>query len=169
MPDTFKFPNGGYDVVVCRKQDIIDCLDANIVDKEIVLAIITQCEVDATNFLKEGRWTGIPYLGNMRIPPHNKRFRELGGNELLKDAKEELDEHRYIVFRKGMNAEIAADIKNERLYRYITSGYVAKHRKTYKHLLENNTAAKLKDKEAYARFMCNSFIELTTYIPYELL
>ena len=61
MADIFKFPNGGYDITVCRKQDIIDALDANVTDKEVVLAIITQCEVDATNFLKEGRWTGIPH------------------------------------------------------------------------------------------------------------
>ena len=88
MSDTLRFPNGGYNVTVCRKQDILDCLDANVVDKEVVLAIITQCEIDATNFLKEGRWTGIPYLGNMRIPKYKEKFKEIGGREILEDAKE---------------------------------------------------------------------------------
>ena len=45
MADTFKFPYG-YNVTVCRKQDIVKCLDENVVDKEVVLALIEQLEVD---------------------------------------------------------------------------------------------------------------------------
>ena len=167
MADTFKFPNGGYDVTVCRKQDIIDCLDKNVIDKEVVLAIITQCEVDATNFLKEGRWTGIPYLGNMRVPLYKQKFEEINGKEILETAKETLDKNRYIVFRKELNANIGANIKQERLYRYMTSCYVTKHRKVYNRLLKDRRAANLKDKDAFARFMCYSFIELSNYIPFE--
>ena len=32
MEDTYKFP-GGYDVAVFRKQDVLDCIDKNIIDK----------------------------------------------------------------------------------------------------------------------------------------
>ena len=167
MADTFKFPNGGYEVTVCRKQDIIDALDANVVDKEVVLAIITQCEVDATNFLKEGRWTGIPYLGNMRVPKTKLKFKEIGGSELIQTAKEELERNRYIVFRSELNANIAIDVKRERLYRYMTSTFVTKHRRVYNSLLENKVAENLKDKDAYARFMCYSFMELSNYVPFE--
>ena len=35
MSEQFKFPNGGYEVTVLRKQDILDCIDDNIIDKEI--------------------------------------------------------------------------------------------------------------------------------------
>lgn len=167
MSDTFKFPNGGYDVIVCRKQDIMDCLDANIIDKEVVLAVISQCEVDATNFLKEGRWTGIPFLGNMRVPKYKQKFAEIGGEEILQEAKQNLDEHRYMVFRKELNANIGADIKQERLYRYIISCFVTKHRRLYNSLIKDIRASKLKDPECFARFMCYSFTELDNYIPIE--
>ena len=50
MADTFKFPNGGYDVTVLKRQDILDCIDANIIDKEVALAIVDQCELDAAEF-----------------------------------------------------------------------------------------------------------------------
>ena len=68
MADTYKFPGGGYDVTVFKKQDVLDCIDKNILDKDVALAFIEQLEVDAANFLKEGRWTGIPFIGNIRIP-----------------------------------------------------------------------------------------------------
>lgn len=163
MADIFKFPNGGYDITVCRKQDIIDALDANVIDKEVVLAIITQCEVDATNFLKEGRWTGIPYLGNMRIPKSRQKFKEIKGKEILEAAKEELDRNRYILFRKQLNSDIAADVKRERFYRYMTSTFVTKHRRVYDHFLEHKNIEHFNCKEAYARFMCYSLIDLNSY------
>ena len=56
MTDTYKFP-GGNDVKVLRKEDIINTINCNIVDKEVALAIVKQCEIDAANFLRKGRWT----------------------------------------------------------------------------------------------------------------
>ena len=35
MSDIYKFPSGGYEVTVFKKQDILDCIDNNILDKEI--------------------------------------------------------------------------------------------------------------------------------------
>ena len=55
-----------------KKQDILDCIDNNILDKEIALTLIEQLEIDAANFLKEGRWTGIHFIGNIRIPKLRK-------------------------------------------------------------------------------------------------
>lgn len=165
MADIFKFPNGGYDVVVYRKQDILDCIDENIIDKDVVLAVITQCEVDATNFLKEGRWTGIPYLGNMRIPPRVKKFREINGTEILETAKQELEENRYFVFRKELNSNICADVKYERFYRYVTSCFVTKNRSLYNYFLKEVKLDNISNRDAYARFMCYSCIDLTNYLP----
>ena len=34
MADTYKFPGGGYDVTVFKKQDVLDCIDKNILDKD---------------------------------------------------------------------------------------------------------------------------------------
>ena len=99
MSDVLKFPNDGYDVEVCRKQDIIDCLDTN-VDKELVSAIITQCESDISDFIEQGIWAGIPYLGNIRVPKHKQKFQEINGTELLETAKETLIKQRYNIFKK---------------------------------------------------------------------
>ena len=42
MADTYKFPGGGYDVTVFKKQDVLDCIDKNILDKDVALAVIEQ-------------------------------------------------------------------------------------------------------------------------------
>ena len=67
MADTFKFPNGGYDVTICRKKDILECIDENIIDKDVALAIVEHCEYTAADYIKEGVWAGIPFIGNIRI------------------------------------------------------------------------------------------------------
>ena len=84
-----KFPNG-YDVRVVRKQDILDCIDENIIDKEIALELITQCEIDACQYINEGKWTGLPYIGSVRLNDGGKILRE--NKELLNEAKEKLDD-----------------------------------------------------------------------------
>ena len=42
MNDTIKMPGGGYDVKVVRKEEILRCIDSNILDKDIMLAFINQ-------------------------------------------------------------------------------------------------------------------------------
>lgn len=160
MYNTFKFPNG-FDIEICRKQDIINLLGDD-VDKELVLTLVTQCETDAINFINEGRWAGIPYLGNMRVPKNKQKFEEIGGYELLETAKQELDKRQYEAFKKDLNAKVVIDIKQERLYRYMTSCFVTKHRKTYDRFA--SYALNLKSRDAFARFMCYSCIELTPCI-----
>ena len=81
----------------------------------------------------------------------------------LDAAKEELDRNRYILFRKQLNSDIAGDVKRERFYRYMTSTFVTKHRRVYDHLLEHKNVEHFNCKEAYARFMCYSLIDLNSY------
>ena len=52
MQDTYKFP-GGKDVKVVRKEDIINTIKTNIVDADVALAIVRQCEIDAVNFMRK--------------------------------------------------------------------------------------------------------------------
>ena len=105
MSDVFKFPNG-YDVTVCRKQDILDCLDANIIDKDVVLAVITQGELDASNFIKAGRWAGIPFLGSIRIPKRSLKLESTEVKTLLDDARQSMNTEQYMIFRQKLNADI---------------------------------------------------------------
>lgn len=134
MADTYKFPGGGYDVTVFKKQDVLDCIDKNILDKDVALAFIEQLEVDAANFLKEGRWTGIPFIGNIRI--HKLRQLEESPEQqaLIAEAKENFDADKYILFRTQLGKENSKHIKQERYYRYITSIAISHNRRLYKKL-----------------------------------
>ena len=165
MINEFKFPNG-YLVQVCRKTDIIDSIEED-VDKDILLALITQIEEDANQFLIEGRWTGIPYLGNLRYSLHRRRFNQIGGQELLETAKQELDRNRYKAFRRELNVNVEEDLKRERFYKYMTANYVTKHRKVYTKMLKHPLNKDAKNKDVFARIMCNSFLDISNYIPFE--
>lgn len=154
MSDTFKFPNGGYEVKVLRKEDVLATIEENIIDKELALAIIKKCEIDAGNFLKEGRWTGIPFIGNIRIPKTVQTFMTEESKALLEEAKENLDEDKYILFRKHYANDVGKHVKIERYYRYIVSKFVGKNQKFFKKLSENNG-------DKYARFICYTLCELT--------
>lgn len=134
MADTFRFPNDGYEVTVCKKHDILACIDENIVDKDIALAIVEQCEKDAANFINEGRWTGLPFIGSVRIPKHKQLQISPEQQELIKEAKENLSTEQYIVFRRNLSTENKIQAKNERYYNYIVSMAINRNRKLYKKL-----------------------------------
>lgn len=159
MSDTLKFP-GGYDVTVVRKQDILDCLDANIVDKDVVLAVISQCEIDAADFIQSGRWTGIPFLGNIRLPKRVLKYRTPEVQELINEAKNTMDKDRYLVFRQRLGTDIKIEEKQERFYRYIVSHFVNNNRKFYNKLVT-------KHGEKIAQFICWTLSNLSTVAPKE--
>lgn len=133
MADTFKFP-GGYDVTVFKKQDILDCIDKNIIDKEIALAIVEQCEIDASKFISEGRWTGLPFIGNIR-PSKLKQLESSPEQQaIIEAAKETLDEDKYVLFRKQLAIENSIHIKHERYYNYIVSIATTHNKSLYRKL-----------------------------------
>lgn len=167
MSEIFRFPKGGYEVIVYRRKDIIDSLKVDDTTKELLDVIINQCEKDAETFLKEDKWTGIPYLGNMRVPESKQKFKEINGVELLAEAKNTLDEDKYDAFKKDLNANIGKSVAREKLYKYRTSMFVTKHRWQYNKYIKDRRANKCVDKNVFARLMCFSCIELTNYIPEE--
>ena len=128
MNDTIKMPGGGYDVKVVRKEEIIKCIDSNILDKDIMLAFINQFEVDATNFLSQGRWTSLPYIGTLRKSQYKEVLNSEEIIELDEAAKENLDRNKYILFRKNLRNDIARRLKTERLYKYTLSQVVKKNK-----------------------------------------
>lgn len=134
MADVFKFPNDGYEVIVCKKHDILACIDENIVDKDIALAIVEQCEADAIEFIEQGRWAGIPFIGSIRIPKHKQLERSPEQQALIEEAKQNLTKEQYIVFRKNLSVENKIQAKNERYFNYITSIAINNNRKLYKKL-----------------------------------
>lgn len=167
MSEIFRFPNRGYEVTVCRRKDIIDSIEDDNIDKDVLDALIEKCERDVESFLQEGRWTGIPYIGNIRVPAHKQKFKEIDGKELVATARETMEAEQYAVFKKDFNANIGADIARERLYKYQTSMFVKKHRWQYSKYLKDKRASKCSDKDGFARFMCYSCINLTPFSPEE--
>lgn len=153
MSDVFKFPQG-YDVTVYKKPDIIACLDENVVDKDVVLEIIEDLEETAANFLKDEIWTGIPFIGNIRIPESYKVANSAEIKEIIQDAKDSLSKEEYVSFRRKLSTDIVKSVKSDRYYRYVLSQFVSKNRKFY-----NKIAAKKGD--LYARIICYSLIHPT--------
>lgn len=154
MSDIFKFPNG-YDVKILRKEDVIASINANIIDKEVALEIVRHCEIDAANFLKEGRWASIPYIGNIRIPKGRQKFLSEENQELIKEAKENLDRDKYLLFRKAVATDIAKQVKLERYFCYQVSKFVGKNPKFFRKLAE-------KHGDNFARLVCYTWSGINT-------
>lgn len=127
---TRKFPNGGYDVIIVDKDDILNTIEQNITDKEIMTEIINQLEVDIRQCVKEEKWTGVPFLGSIRIPPVKQFYRE---NKLVKkEAFETLNRKEFLMFMIK-NAEYAHKIiRGNRLYKHRTSIAVSNNLKLYR-------------------------------------
>lgn len=157
MNDTIKMPNGGYDVKVVRKEDILKCIDSNILDKDIMIAFINQLEVDATNFLAQGRWTSLPYIGTLRKSQYKEALNSKEIRELNEAAAENLDRNKYILFKKDLRDDINRAIKRERIYKYTLSRVVTKNKNFYKYLLETKG-------ELCARVICYTYFEITTQL-----
>ena len=134
MPESRKFPPEGYQVTVLRKQDVLKCIDENIIDKEIALEIVRRCEIDAANFVKDGRWAGIPFLGNLRIPKIVQTFLSEDTQQLMAEAKENLDEHKYLLFRRQFATDAVKREDRERFYKYELSKFVGKNLKFFRKL-----------------------------------
>lgn len=131
--DTYKFP-GGNDVKVIRKEDIIDTINTNIVDKDVALAIVKQCEIDAAAFLKSGRWTGIPFMGNIKVPDNVKMSRTPEQRELIDSAYHSVSNEQFVMFRRGLAYDNEKRIKANRYFNYVLSMAVAKNRQLFKKL-----------------------------------
>ena len=133
MTDTYKFP-GGNDVKIVRKEDIIDTINCNIVDKEVALAIVKQCEVDAANFLRKGRWTGIPFMGSIKVPDVVKMSNTPEQKQLIDDAIHTVTNEQFVMFRRELAYNNEKRVKATRYYNYVLSMAVAKNRNLFKKL-----------------------------------
>ena len=132
MSQKMRFPNGGYDVNVVRKQEILNCIDDNIIDKEIALDLIKQLEIDATTYINDGKWTGLPFIGNIRVPKYRQMFQSENTRILKESASELLDKERYILFKKNLAADVQKRAKIDRYYKYILSQVMNKNMKVFR-------------------------------------
>ena len=163
MQDTYKFP-GGKDVKVIRKEDIINTIKTNIVDTEVALAIVRQCEVDAVNFMKKGRLTGIPFMGTIKVPDTVRMSQTKEQKDLILAAMETTTNEQFVMFRRNLAYDNKIKIKARKYYNYVLSLSVAKNRNQFKKMCKERG-------EAYARihfFLLYSVTSVNNeYIPVE--
>lgn len=163
MTDTYKFP-GGKDVKVIRKDDIIDTINCNIVDKEVALAIVKQCETDAANFLRKGRWTGIPFIGSIKVPDVVKMANTQEQRELIHNALETVSNEQFVMFRRELAYNNEKRVKATKYYNYVLSIAVSKNRALFKKLCKDRGVG-------YARihfFLSSSITAVENeYVPVE--
>ena len=163
MQDTYKFP-GGKDVKVVRKEDIINTIKTNIVDTEVALAIVKQCEVDAVNFMKKGRLTGIPFMGTIKVPDTVRMSQTKEQKDLILAAMETNTNEQFVMFRRNLAYDNKIKIKARKYYNYVLSLSVAKNRNQFKKMCKEKG-------EAYARihfFLLYSVTSVNNeYIPVE--
>ena len=163
MQDTYKFP-GGKDVKVVRKEDIINTINTNIVDTEVALAIVRQCEVDAVNFMRKGRLTGIPFMGTIKVPDTIRMSQTKEQKDLILAAMETNTNEQFVMFRRNLAYDNKIKIKARKYYNYVLSLSVAKNRNQFKKMCKEKG-------EAYARihfFLLYSVTSVNNeYIPIE--
>lgn len=163
MQDTYKFP-GGKDVKVVRKEDIINTIKTNIVDTDVALAIVRQCEVDAINFMKKGRLTGIPFMGTIKVPDTVRMSQTKEQKDLILAAMETTTNKQFVMFRRNLAYDNKIKIKARKYYNYVLSLSVAKNRNQFKKMCKERG-------EAYARihfFLLYSVTSVNNeYIPVE--
>ena len=128
-----RFPRG-YNITVVDKQDILQAIDDNIVDKEVLKEIIDNLEKDAEEFLRQDRWTGIPFLGNIRKPKDVQYYNQEQTKALVKEAKENLDAEKYLAFRTNLGAFIQNHVRDSRYYNYTTSVNINRYKMYYRHI-----------------------------------
>ena len=161
MQDTYKFP-GGKDVKVVRKEDIINTIKTNIVDTDVALAIVKQCEVDAVNFMKKGRLTGIPFMGTIKVPDTIRMSQTKEHKDLILAAMETNTNEQFVMFRRNLAYDNKVKIKARKYYNYVLSLSVAKNRNQFKKMCKERG-------EAYARlhfFLLYSVTSVNNeYIP----
>lgn len=133
--DFRRFPKG-YSVRVVRKEDIIATLDANVTDKDVVLDVIKHCEVSAANYISNGRWASIPYMGSLKLNLNKikvkntiKEFRE--ASDEVTDKTDAQERARYYLFKKELTAKANRELNAQRYYNYIVALGINKHPKEY--------------------------------------
>lgn len=137
MEKAYKFPNGGYEVRIVKRSDIIEAIEKNITDKDVALAIVERCELDCANFLREGRWANIPYIGNIRVPRSKQLLKSDEQQLLIKDAYDNLDTDSYVLFKKQLNQYNAQRERFEKSYNYLLTIMVNRYNKFYNYLKRN--------------------------------
>ena len=128
------------------------------------MAIVKQCEIDAANFLRKGRWTGIPFMGSIKVPDVVKMSNSKEQKELIQTAMDTVTNEQFVIFRRDLAHSNEKRVKATRYYNYVLSMAVAKNRELFKKLCKDKGVG-------YARihfFLISSITAVENeYVPVE--
>lgn len=130
-----KLPDG-FNIRVVRKEDILDTIDKNILDKDVALEVISHCEISAINFFKNGYWASIPHMGNFRLDPRKVLRKETldsmdGAAKQFVMSDDPQSKARYILFRKQVSNDAREEIEFKRYYNYSIALEANRNRKIF--------------------------------------
>lgn len=131
------FPYSDIEVVVVEKQDILKTINDNIIDKEIALELIGGLEVKAESLIKEGKWTGIPYFGNIRIPKGLSEEVQDSYKDARQFAYATMNKASYIAFVKQIALDNSEKIKYCGYFNKVLAIYSKKDRKKFNALCQS--------------------------------
>lgn len=138
MSSIFKYPNGN-DVEVVRQSDIFELLKDKVTDIELVMAVVQQCESDVEKCLRNGVWTGIPYMGNIRRPKISELNDTEERKEIIEDARRTMDVKAYNKFRHELNLSDSIKIREDRKFNSEATVSANNNLKRYRWLCKNFT------------------------------
>ncbi len=137
--ETRKFPGeGGSDVHIVRKKDILKTIDLNITDKDIALELISKLEKDAAEYMTKGIWISIPFIGNIKIKDSLAAYNE--NSELFKEAKDTMTKEEYVLFRKNVIVNACKEKRESRLEDYNLSKLIKRNSKSFNKLIKKHGA-----------------------------
>lgn len=142
MAETINFPNGGFEIIVVKRKDILDCINANIKDKEIMEELISNLEITADKYLSEGNKISIPFIGTIRKSP--AKLLDKKNKQLYKDATKFLNKKDYILLRKSMAKENDRILRYARFYKYQVGVIIRNHISEYRRLVDSKGELKAK-------------------------
>jgi hypothetical protein len=130
-----KFPApDGRMVLIENKESILKCIDDNILDKEVALMFITQLEKDAQHHIENGDFTGIPYIGKIKMRAGSKAY--MDNKSTLDAAKETMSPNEFNAFKAEMMHEAVVRENQIKVFKYQTSRMANKNGKSYWHTVE---------------------------------
>lgn len=154
MSEIRKFPYSNYDVTVCNKDDILEELKSDSsIDDDVIKEIIDSLEEDVISFIKKDKWTGIPFLGSIKMPDGIRLNSTEEQKELIKDAFNTMDKDEYVKFRHTLAVDNYLRAKEERNKKYIASMVARRNNKVYNRLIKQKG-------EKYANFIMLSLLKL---------
>lgn len=159
MATDVKFADRGYDVHIVSKEDILETIDNNIVDKDVALELIKELELDINAALLDNKWAGIPHIGSFRVDS-TKLIEKTEEFKAARDyARQHLNTESYVLFKRTIRAENKKQEQFNRFCSYCISMALKKYKDEYKECLRTTNEHILKLRLG-VRMMFKRYIEL---------